>query len=65
MPCISQFFEQENDVLFQRGELRGEQKANEQLIKNLLTKTTLTPNQTAETAEVSIELVQKIAGQLT
>ncbi len=68
MLSISQFFKEEDDILFQhgeqRGELRGEQKTKEQLIKNLLTKTTLTPDQIAEMAEVSVELVQKIASQL-
>lgn len=72
MLTISQFFNEEDDVLFKRGERlgeqrgelrgeqRGEQKTKEQIVKNLLIKTSMTHQQIAETAEVSVEFVERI-----
>lgn len=64
MEPISTFFKEEDDIFFQRGEIKGEAKGKVEgkveVIRNLLMKLHLTDEQAAELAEVSVAFVREI-----
>lgn len=65
MDSIMPFISPENDVLYLIGEERGEEKAKERFVRNLVTMSTLTTEQIANAAEVSVEFVEKVRQKMT
>ncbi len=64
MDSISKFVSQERDVAymvgFDKGEEKGEEKAKMKFVKNLLAKVSLTVEQIADIAGVSVEFVKNV-----
>lgn len=56
MDSILPFIKEENDVLY----IRGQRKAKERVVRNLLAMSTLTVEQIADAAEVSVEFVEEV-----
>ena len=69
MDSIAKYIDEERDVAFlvglDKGELKGELKAEERFVKNLLAKMTLTLEQIADIAGVSIEFVKQVKQKIT
>ncbi|QMW06179.1 hypothetical protein [Spirosoma foliorum] len=65
MDSIAKFISEERDVLYLRGFDKGEEKAEERFVKNLLTKLSLTIEQIAEIAGVSVEFVKNVQQKLS
>lgn len=61
MDSIAQFISEEKDVLY----LRGQEKAEERMVRNLLSKMSLSIEQAAEVAGVSVEFVQEVKQKMT
>lgn len=76
MITVSEFFKEENDFLYKRGETKGiekgiekdvekgEEKKNHVVVENLLSELGLSDEQAARIAEVPIEYVAKIRASL-
>ena len=68
MDSIATFFKEEDDALYIRGERvglqRGEGKAIEKLVTNLILKSKLTVQQISEMAEVSVAYVEEVQQRL-
>ena len=60
MDSIVPFINEEKDVLFLRGFDKGEAKAQIRVIENLLAKMSLTAEQIADIAEVSVDFVKQV-----
>lgn len=56
MESIAKYINEERDVLY----LRGQKKAEERFVKNLLDKMTFTLEQIADIAGVSVEFVKNV-----
>ncbi|MBN8822666.1 MULTISPECIES: hypothetical protein [unclassified Spirosoma] len=65
MDSIAKFISEERDVLYLRGFDKGEEKAEERVVKNLLTKLSLSLEEVADIAGVSVEFVNDIQQRLT
>lgn len=69
MDSIAKYIDEERDVAFlvglDKGELKGELKAEERFVKNLLAKMTLTLEQIADIAGVSVEFVKQVKQKIT
>lgn len=65
MDSIAEYIKEERDVLFLRGLDKGQIKAEERIVKNLLSKMSLTFEQIADIAGTSVEFVKSIHLQLT
>lgn len=61
MDSIAQYFNEEKDVLF----IRGQRKAKEEVVSNLLKKATLSPEQIADVVEVPIAFVLEVQASLS
>lgn len=64
MQSVSTFFKEENDFLYQRGEVKGQEKKSQSVIKNMIRKLGLTNEQAAEIAEVEIDFVMEVRASL-
>ena len=64
MDSIAKYISEERDVLYLRGLGKGEEKAEQRFVKNLLAKLSLTVEQIADIAGVSVEFVQDIQQKL-
>ena len=64
MDSIAEYFSEERDVLYIRGERKGKEKVERKLVSNLLKKMNLTVEQIAEIAEVSTDFVRAIKADL-
>lgn len=64
MDSIAKYISEERDVLYLRGLDKGEEKAEERFVKNLLTKLSLSAEQIADLAGVSVEFVAGIQQKL-
>ncbi|GAB4021574.1 hypothetical protein EXU85_19035 [Spirosoma sp. KCTC 42546] len=60
MDSIAKYISEERDVLY----LRGAEKAEERIVKNLLTKLSLSAEQIADIAGVPVEFVNGIQQKL-
>ena len=60
MESIAKYIDEENDYLY----IKGEQKAKERFVANLLTKTKHTLDQVANIAEVSVDFVKMVKKSL-
>lgn len=65
MDSIAQYISEERDVLYLRGMDKGEEKASERFVGNLLAKMSLTLEQIADIAGVSVEFVKSVKQKLT
>jgi predicted transposase YdaD len=65
MDSIESFISPEKDVFYLIGEERGEGKAKERFVRNLLTMSTLAIEQIASVAEVSVEFVEQVRQKIT
>jgi hypothetical protein len=65
MDSIAQYISEERDVLYLRGIDKGEEKASERFVGNLLAKMSLTLDQIADIAGVSVEFVKTVKQKLT
>ncbi|WP_020594773.1 hypothetical protein [Spirosoma panaciterrae] len=60
MDSLDNVFSIEKDFIYMIGLDKGEEKAKEEVVRNLLTKTSLSVEQVADVAGVSVEFVDKI-----
>jgi DNA-directed RNA polymerase specialized sigma subunit len=69
MDSIAKYIDEERDVAFlvglDKGELKGELKAEERFVKNLLSKMSLTLEQIADIAGVSVAFVKQVKQKIT
>lgn len=65
MDSIAQYISEERDVLYLRGIDKGEEKASERFVGNLLAKMSLTLEQIADIAGVSVEFVKSVKQKIT
>jgi hypothetical protein len=65
MDSIAKYIDEEKDVAFLVGLDKGELKAEERFVKNLLAKMTLTLEQIADIAGVSVEFVKQVKQKIT
>lgn len=65
MDSIAKYIDEERDVAFLVGLDKGELKAEERFVKNLLAKMTLTLEQIADIAGVSVEFVKQVKQKTT
>ena len=61
MDSIAEYIKEERDVLY----LRGQERTEERIVKNLLSKMSLTFEQIADLAGVTVDFVKSVHGQLT
>ena len=65
---MMEFFKEEKDYLFRRGEAKGIEKGAEaksyEVVENLITELSLTDDTIARVAEVSLEFVKKVSNDL-
>lgn len=64
MITVSEFFKEENDFLYKKGETKGEEKKSQIVVENLLSELGLSDEQAARIAEVPVEYVAKIRASL-
>ena len=64
METITKFFKEENDFLYKKGELKGEERKNHAVVENLIVKFGFSDEQAADVAAVSVEYVAKIRAEL-
>ena len=60
MDSIAKHINEERDVLYLRGLDKGEEKAEIRFVRNLLAKMSLTVEQIADIAGVSVEFVKQV-----
>ncbi|WP_206019531.1 hypothetical protein [Runella sp. SP2] len=65
MDSIAEYIKEERDVLFLRGLDKGEAKAEERIVRNLLSKMSLTFEQIADIAGTTVDFVKSVHRQLT
>ncbi|MFN8347049.1 MAG: hypothetical protein U0X91_18760 [Spirosomataceae bacterium] len=65
MDSIAEYIKEERDVLYLRGLDKGQEKTEERIVKNLLSKMALTIEQIADIAGVSVEFVISVQQQIS
>lgn len=65
MDSIAEYIKEERDVLFLRGLDKGKAKAEERIVRNLLSKMSLTFEQIADIAGTTVDFVKSVHQQLT
>ena len=60
MDSIANYFSEEKDILYRRGELKGMKKEKETFVKNLLLNTDFTIGKIASLTNVTESFVKKI-----
>ncbi len=61
MDSIAEYIKEERDVLY----LRGQERTEERIVRNLLSKMSLTLEQIADVAGVTVDFVKSVQRQLT
>jgi hypothetical protein len=68
MQSVTTFFKEEDDYLYQKGEIKGEIKGEEKrthaFVKNLIVKLGLSDEQAADVAAVPADYVAKVRAEL-
>ena len=65
MDSIAEYIKEERDVLFLRGLDKGEAKAEERIVRNLLSKMSLTFEQISDIAGTTVYFVKSVHQQLS
>jgi predicted transposase YdaD len=65
MDSIEKLISPEKDVFYLMGEEKGQMKAEERIVRNLLTKMNLSVEQAADVAGVSIDFVEQVRQKMT
>ncbi|GAB4044802.1 hypothetical protein [Spirosoma litoris] len=65
MDSIAQYFNEEKDVLFIRGQRKAKEAGERKIVSNLLKKATLSPEQIADVVEVPIAFVLEVQASLS
>jgi hypothetical protein len=64
MQSVTTFFKEEEDFLYKRGEIKGEEKKNRAFVENLIVKLGLSDEQAADVAAVPVAYVAKVRAEL-
>ena len=65
MDSIAEYIKEERDVLFLRGLDKGQEKTEERIVRNLLSKMSLSFEQIADIAGTTVDFVKSVHKQLT
>ena len=60
MDSVANYMSEEKDILYRRGELKGEEKKSHEVVKNLLLNTDFTIAKIASLANVTEAFVKKV-----